>query len=134
MHDPPVSLAAFVTEVTTTRHGGALIVYGVGVGALFAFTALAISVFAFPLLLDQPTTSITAVSTSIRAVTTNFTVMLLWGLIVVALLAVGASLFLLGLAAVLPILGHATWHLYRKVVVPEAGSSSTRSAPPFMRA
>ena len=90
--------------------------YGVGVGALFAFTALAISVFAFPLLLDQPTTSITAVSTSIRAVTTNFTVMLLWGLIVVALLAVGASLFLLGLAAVLPILGHATWHLYRKVV------------------
>ena len=132
--DPPVSLAAFVTEVTTTRHGGALVVYGVGVGALFAFTALAISVFAFPLLLDQPTTSITAVSTSIRAVTTNFTVMLLWGLIVVALLAVGASLFLLGLAAVLPILGHATWHLYRKVVAPEAGSSSSRSVPPFMRA
>lgn len=114
--DHPVSLAAFVTELTTTRRGGALIFYGVGVGAIFAFTALAISVFAFPLLLDKPTTSLTAVSVSIRAVTTNFIVMLIWAIIVVASLAVGASLFLIGLAAVLPILGHATWHLYRKVV------------------
>jgi uncharacterized membrane protein len=113
---PPASLAAFVTELTTTRRGGALIFYGVGVGAIFAFTALAISVFAFPLLLDKPTTSLTAVSVSIRAVTTNFIVMLIWAIIVVASLAVGASLFLIGLAAVLPILGHATWHLYRKVV------------------
>ena len=117
---PPLSLAAFVNEVVTTRRGGALIVYGVGVGALFAFAALALSVFAFPLLLDRPTTSVTAIGTSIKAVTANFTVMLIWGLLVVALLAVGASLFLIGLAAVLPILGHATWHLYRKVVEPEA--------------
>jgi uncharacterized membrane protein len=116
--DPPVSLTAFVAEVITTRHGGALIFYGVGVGAIFAITALAISVFAFPLLLDKPTTTLTAVGTSIRAVATNFIVMLLWGAIVVALLTVGASLLLMGLAAVLPILGHATWHLYRKVVVP----------------
>jgi uncharacterized membrane protein len=113
---PPASFAAFLNELTTTRHGGALIFYGVGVGAMFAFTALAISVFAFPLLLDKPTTSVTAVSISIRAVVTNFSVMLLWGVIVVALLLVGASLFVMGLAAVLPILGHATWHLYRKVV------------------
>jgi uncharacterized membrane protein len=114
--DPPGSLAALVTEIATTRRGGALIFYGVGVGAIFAFTALAISVFAFPLLLDRPTTSFTAVATSFRAVTTNFIVMLIWGVIVVASLAVGASLFLIGLAAVLPILGHATWHLYRRVV------------------
>jgi uncharacterized membrane protein len=114
--DPPASLAAFVTEITTTRRGGALIFYGVGVGAIFAFTALAISVFAFPLLLDKPTTSLTAISTSFRAVTSNFLVMLVWGVIVVAALFVGASLFLIGLAAVLPVLGHATWHLYRKVV------------------
>jgi len=113
---PPASFAAFLHEITTTRHGGALVFYGVGVGAMFAFAALAISVFGFPLLLDKPTTSVTAVSTSIRAVVTNFSVMLLWGVVVVALLVVGASLFLMGLAAVLPILGHATWHLYRKVV------------------
>jgi uncharacterized membrane protein len=116
--DPPASLASFVTELTTTRRGGALIFYGVGLGAIFAFAALAISVFAFPLLLDKPATSLTAVSVSIRAVTTNFIVMLTSGVIVVALLAVGVSLFLIGLAAVLPILGHATWHLYRKVVEP----------------
>lgn len=116
--DLPASLAAFITEVTTTRRGGALIFYGVGVGALFAFTALALSVFAFPLLLDKPTTSLTAVGVSTRAVTANFIVMLLWGLIVVVALAVGAGLFLIGLAAVLPILGHATWHLYRRVVHP----------------
>ncbi|MET0986830.1 MAG: DUF2189 domain-containing protein [Steroidobacteraceae bacterium] len=114
--DLPASLAALVAEITTTRRGGALILYGVGVGAIFAFTALAMSVFAFPLLLDKPTTSFTAVSTSIRAVLNNFIVMLIWAVIVVALLVVGASLFLIGLAAVLPILGHATWHLYRKVV------------------
>jgi uncharacterized membrane protein len=114
--NPPASLAALVTEVTTTRQGGALIFYGVGVGALFAFAALAFSVFAFPLLLDKPTTSLTAIGVSIRAVTSNFIVMLIWGLIVVVALAVGASLLLMGLAAVLPILGHATWHLYRKVV------------------
>jgi uncharacterized membrane protein len=114
--DPPASLAAFITELTTTRRGGALIFYGVGVGALFAFASLAFSVFAFPLLLDKPTTSLTAVGVSIRAVTSNFIVMLIWGLIVAAALAVGASLFLMGLPAVLPILGHATWHLYRKVV------------------
>src|SRR5678816_3864815 len=82
--DPPTSLAAFVTELTTTRRGGALIFYGVGVGALFAFASLAFSVFAFPLLLDKPTTSLTAVGVSIRAVTSNFIVMLIWGLMVVA--------------------------------------------------
>jgi uncharacterized membrane protein len=114
--DPPESLVTFVTEVTTTRHGGALVFYGVGVGAVFAFTALAISVFAFPLLLDKPTTTLTAVGTSIKAVSINLIVMLIWGFVVVALLTIGASLLLMGLAAVLPILGHATWHLYRKVV------------------
>jgi uncharacterized membrane protein len=114
--NPPASLASFIDEVTTTRRGGALVFYGVGVGAVFAFTALAISVFAFPLLLDKPATSITAITTSIRAVSTNCVVMLIWGVIVVASLVLGASLLLIGLAAVLPILGHATWHLYRRAV------------------
>src|SRR6266568_2088262 len=79
---------------------------------------LAISVVAFPLLLDRPASAATAVATSFRAVASNLMVMVVWGLIVVVLLAAGAIVFLLGLAAVLPILGHATWHLYRKVVEP----------------
>jgi uncharacterized membrane protein len=114
---PPESMADFFNQLTTTRHGHGLIIYGNGVGFLFACAALAISVVAFPLLLDKPTTSLTAISVSMRAFAANIPVMALWGLIVVALLAFGAVFFLIGLVAVLPILGHATWHLYRKLVV-----------------
>ena len=114
--DPPVSASDFVTQLVTTRRGGGLIVYGILLGFIFAFTALAISVVAFPLLLDKPASAATAVAVSIRAVTSNLMVMAVWGVIVVVLLAAGAIVFLIGLAAVLPILGHATWHLYRKVV------------------
>jgi uncharacterized membrane protein len=115
---PPESIAEFATQVLTTRSGGALIFYGTLVGFLFAVAAMAMSVVAFPLLLDRPVTAITAVSISIKAVTSNTLMMAVWGLIVVALLAVGAMLFLIGLAVILPILGHATWHLYRKLVEP----------------
>jgi uncharacterized membrane protein len=115
--DPPVSASDFVTQLVTTRRGAGLIVYGTLLGFIFAFIALAISVVAFPLLLDRPASAATAVAVSIRAVTSNLVVMAVWGLIVVVLLIAGAIVFLIGLAAVLPILGHATWHLYRKVVV-----------------
>jgi uncharacterized membrane protein len=116
--DPPVSASDFVTQLVTTRRGAGLIVYGLGLGFIFAFTALAISVVAFPLLLDRPASAATAVAVSIRAVASNLMVMAAWGVIVVVLLTAGAIVFLVGLAAVLPILGHATWHLYRKVVEP----------------
>jgi uncharacterized membrane protein len=114
--DPPTTTAEFWRELMTTRRGGALIMYGNGVGLVFAVTALAISVVAFPLLLDKPVTSISAVTVSIRAFATNPFVLALWGLIIVALLAIGGAFFLIGLAAVLPILGHTTWHLYRRLV------------------
>jgi len=114
----PESVSDFATQVLTTRRGGALIVYGTVVGFMFAVVALAISVVAFPLLLDRPATAATAVATSIRAVAANPVTMALWGVIVVVGLAAGAALFLIGLAVVLPVLGHATWHLYRKVVEP----------------
>ncbi|MET0165540.1 MAG: DUF2189 domain-containing protein [Burkholderiales bacterium] len=116
--DPPVSTSDFLTQLVTTRRGGGLIVYGIGLGFIFAVIALAISVIAFPLLLDKPASAATAVAVSIRAVTSNLLVMAVWGVIVVALLAAGAIVFLVGLAAALPILGHATWHLYCKVVEP----------------
>ena len=116
--DPPASLSAFLNELFSTQRGAALIVYGNAIGFLFAFTALAISAIAFPLLLDKPVTSLTAISTSIRAVTNNLMVMALWGVIVVVSLTVGALVFLVGLGAALPILGHSTWHLYRRIVEP----------------
>jgi uncharacterized membrane protein len=112
----PASMPEFIREVFTTRHGGALLMYGNLVGFLFAFTALSLSVVAFPLILDKPVTSFTAMAVSVKAVMSNISVMALWGLIVVAFLTLGATLFLIGLAVALPVLGHATWHLYRKIV------------------
>ncbi len=114
--DPPATIAAFANELLSTRRGAALTMYGTVIGFIFAFTVLATSVVGFPLLLDKPASAATAIVTSFRAVTANPYVMAIWGLLVVGLLAAGAVLFLVGLAAVLPILGHATWHLYRKIV------------------
>jgi len=115
---PPDSISDFTTQVLSTRRGGALKFYGNLVGFIFAVLALSISVVSFPLVLDKPVSSIAAVSTSIKAVISNPLMMILWGLIVSVLLVAGTILFLIGLAVVLPVLGHATWHLYRKLVKP----------------
>jgi uncharacterized membrane protein len=93
-----------------------LIGVGVSVGFLFALLVLTISVVSFPLLLDRDVGLYTAVMTSIRAVLANPAPMAIWGLIVAGGLVIGSIPLLLGLAIVMPVLGHATWHLYRKVV------------------
>jgi uncharacterized membrane protein len=112
----PASMTAFVTEVLTTAHGWALIVLGVGVGFLFAASVFAISAVSFPLLLDRDVGVGVACWTSIRAVIANPVPMAVWAMIIAAGLAIGSLPLLLGLVLVLPILGHASWHLYRKVV------------------
>jgi uncharacterized membrane protein len=114
--EPPASIGAFVRDVFTTRAGWALIIVGVGVGFLFAVLVLTISVVSFPLLLDRDVGLYTAVATSVRAVVTNPGPMAVWGLIVAGGLVIGSIPLLLGLIIVMPMLGHATWHLYRKVV------------------
>lgn len=116
--EPPVSIGAFIRDVFTTTAGWRMIAVGLGVGVLFAFLVLVISVVSFPLLLDRDVGLDVAVSTSIRAVAANLGPMLLWGLIVAGGLAIGSIPAFLGLVFVLPVLGHATWHLYRKLVVP----------------
>jgi uncharacterized membrane protein len=114
--EPPASVGAFARDVFTTRAGWALMFVGVGVGALFAVLVLTISVVSFPLLLDRAVGLYAAVATSARAVATNPGPMAVWGLIVAVALAIGTIPLLLGLIIVMPVLGHATWHLYRKVV------------------
>jgi uncharacterized membrane protein len=94
-----------------------MIAVGGGVGFLFALAVLTISVVSFPLLLDRNVGVTAAIATSVRAVRENPGPMAVWGLIIAAGLVIGAIPLLVGLAIVLPILGHATWHLYRKVVV-----------------
>ena len=100
----------------TTGAGWALIVVGIGVGFLFAVLVLTISVVSFPMLLDRDVGLFTAVATSVLAVVTNPVPMAVWGLIVAGGLVLGSLPALLGLIVVMPVLGHATWHLYRKVV------------------
>ena len=112
----PATFTEFVLQVFTTPAGYTLIVAGCGAGFLFAVVAFAISVVSFPLLVDRDAGVALAVLTSIRAVTANPVTMALWGLIVVSALVVGFLPFLIGLSIVLPVLGHSTWHLYRKVV------------------
>ncbi|MGO4711997.1 DUF2189 domain-containing protein [Bradyrhizobium sp. 2TAF24] len=115
-HQPAASIPDFVTRVFTTREGGMLIVVGCGVGFLFALAALCISVVSFPLMLDRHASATDAVLTSLRAVLVNPVNIALWGLIVAVLLVVGSLPLFLGLAVVLPVLGHATWHLYRRII------------------
>jgi len=114
--EPPASIGGFARDVLTTERGWALIVIGCGVGFLFALLSLSISVVSFPLLLDREVGFETAVRTSLRAVMANPGPMALWGLIVAASLVLGSIPLFLGLIVVMPTLGHATWHLYRKVV------------------
>ena len=114
--EPPTSLGAFVRDVFTTGAGWTMIVVGVVVGFLFAVLVLMISVVSFPMLLDRDVGLYTAVATSVRAVLGNPVPMAAWGLIVAGGLVIGSIPIFLGLIIVMPVLGHATWHLYRKVV------------------
>lgn len=115
----PDSIFQFATDVVTTSAGWQLIVLGCGTGFLFALLVLAISVVSFPLLLDRDVGAAVAITTSVRAVWANPAPMAAWGLFVAAMLAIGSLPFFIGLAIVMPVLGHSTWHLYRKVVVSE---------------
>jgi uncharacterized membrane protein len=118
-YKPPESIRQFVAAVFGTSAGWHLIVVGTGVGFLFAVLVLTISAVSFPLLLDRNVGAPTALLTSIRVVAANPGTMALWGLIVAVLLVAGSIPFFLGLAVVMPVLGHATWHLYRAAVEPD---------------
>jgi uncharacterized membrane protein len=112
-------ISDFADRVLTTPQGWWLIVVGCGVGFLFALVALCISVVSFPLMLDRHAGAGDAMVTSLRAVARNPVPMAVWGLIVAVLLVAGSLPAFLGLAVVIPLLGHATWHLYRETIEPE---------------
>ena len=120
---PATASLDFIEQVFTTPAGWNLILVGNGVGFLFAVVVFTISVVSFPLLLDRDVGAATALLTSIRVIIANPMTMALWGLIVAGLLVLGSLPFFLGLTVVLPLLGHATWHLYRKVVQPDLTAS-----------
>jgi uncharacterized membrane protein len=116
---PPDTLNGLLQQILTTPQGWTLIVFGNLIGLAFAIFTLCTTVIAFPLLLDRDVGAFTAVETSFRAVAKNPLPMALWGLIVAVGLVLGSLPLFVGLAVVMPIFGHATWHLYRKVIEPE---------------
>jgi uncharacterized membrane protein len=129
-YEPISSIDDLAERVFTTPEGWRLIIVGNAVGLLFALLVLTISVVSFPLLLDRDVGAVEAVLTSVRVVRTNPATMAVWGLIVAAALALGSLPFLLGLTVVMPVLGHSTWHLYRKVVEPELNPRPEQPPPP----
>jgi len=108
--------ADFLRATLTTFDGWVMIIVGNAVGLLFAILAFAISVVSFPLMIDKRVDAPAAIRTSIAAVEANPRVMMIWGLMVTGLLVLGSLPVLVGLVVVMPVLGHATWHLYRKLV------------------
>lgn len=114
--DRPTSLGALLNQAVSTPEGWMMIVVGTGVGFLLAAAVLAVSMVSFPLLLDRDVSLPVAVATSVRVARENSGVIAAWGLIVAAGLVAGIVPFLVGLIVVLPVLGHATWHLYRAAV------------------
>jgi uncharacterized membrane protein len=125
----PGTFQQFVHNVFFTQSGWTLIAVGTGVGFLFAVVALTIGAISFPLLLDRDVGAAVALATSIRVVAANPGTMALWGFIVAALLLIGSIPFFIGLTVVMPVLGHATWHLYRRAVEPDPNPRSDFKPP-----
>ena len=114
--NPPAAANSFLRDVLTTGRGWTLIVVGGLVGFCFAALTLAISVVSFPLMLDRNIGFVPALEASWRVTLANPLSVALWGLIVAVALILGSLPLFFGLAVVIPVLGHATWRLYRKAI------------------
>ena len=112
----PESAGQFMRDVLTTDAGHTMMAEGFGIGFLFALVAMALSVVSFPLMVDRDTGLDTAIATSFRAVAANPGPMAAWGLVVALGLVLGSIPLFVGLIIAIPVLGHSTWHLYRKLI------------------
>jgi uncharacterized membrane protein len=115
----PASVTSFLNSIFTTPEGWTLVIVGNAVGFLFAALVFVTNVVSFPILLDRNVGLVGAITTSVRVVQKNPFAMAVWGAIIAGALVLGALPLLIGLALVLPVLGHATWHLYRRVIEPD---------------
>lgn len=102
-----------------TSEGVVMLVVGTLVGGAIAFVLFAITAVSLPMLLEREVDFVTAMIASFTAVTTNLVPMLTWALIIAVGVLVAMLPMFLGLVVALPVLGHTTWHLYRKVIAPE---------------
>ncbi|MEM8877760.1 MAG: DUF2189 domain-containing protein [Pseudomonadota bacterium] len=133
--EPISTLPEFLDTLLTTTNGLLFLAVGHMVGAILAATLFSLSVISFPMLLDRDVDFITAMVTSVQTVVKNPIPMLGWAAVVTALLIVASIPMFLGLLVVLPILGHTTWHIYRKAVAEQeppaaaSGKRKTRAKP-----
>lgn len=104
------------TALLTTPEGIGMLAVGTAAGGILAFGAFAISVVAIPTLMDQDLTFMEGIEASVRCVARNFRPMLLWAAILTGCVLVGVMTFYIGLALILPVLGHASWHAYEELV------------------
>ena len=118
LHASFSSLHEFITVVLTTNEGLLFLAIGNAVGAALSLVLFSLTVVSFPLLLDRDVDFVTAMITSVRAVVTSPLPMIGWAALIVILLAVSAMPYFLGLVVTLPVLGHTTWHLYRRIIAP----------------
>lgn len=112
----PVPIERILTAVTTTWTGLQFFVIGSGVGAVFAAFVFAISVVGVPLLFDRDVDPVTAMVSSVQAVLGSPQPYLIFAALIVVLIGVGIGLGFVGLVVTLPMVGHATWHLYRRAI------------------
>ena len=125
------SLDDFLVALTLTSNGLLFLALGHTVGALLAIALFSLTFVSFPLLLDRDIDVLTAMFTSVRAVIASPVVAIGWAIIVVLLLIVACLPFFLGLLVVLPVLGHTTWHLYRKIVPRSGGWAQTSGSASY---
>ncbi|MBX2804946.1 MAG: DUF2189 domain-containing protein [Hyphomicrobiales bacterium] len=111
-----LQIGAFIEALTTTRDGLYFILIGNVSGAILATVVFSVTVISFPLLMDREIDFATAMTTSVRAVAANPLPMALWAALIALCILVSIMTVFVGLIVVLPVLGHATWHMYRKVV------------------
>lgn len=112
-----------VYEFLLTQQGVMMLVVGTVIGAALAFLLFSISVVSIPLLVDREIDFVTGMIASVSAVINNFRVMIVWAALIGALTVLAMIPMFLGLFIVLPVFGHATWHLYRRVLEPVQGHS-----------
>jgi uncharacterized membrane protein len=112
------SLQQFITVVLTTNEGLLFLAIGNAVGAVLSLILFSLTVVSFPLLLERDVDFVTAMVTSVRSVVKSPLPMIGWAAVIVMFLIVSSIPYFLGLLVTLPVLGHATWHLYRRIVAP----------------
>lgn len=113
---PMTNILSNWQDTLLTQNGITMLAIGTGVGGIMAFVLFCLTAFSIPMLLDREMDFITAMIHSFQLVTGNLVPMLVWAFIIAVLTILAMLPFFVGIFVVLPVLGHATWHLYRRVV------------------